>query len=136
MIRFISWFKPYAKYFLVAWIIIILTVSSIPSLRPLTIHTPKSDIRLDYLLHFCEYGSLAFLAFLSFADRNFRMDLKKYTVITAGLMLFSMFDEFHQKLIPGRTFNMKDIYSNFTGIHAGLIFCIVVFRILGRRQQD
>ena len=133
MIRLITWFRPYSGYLLVAWIIIILTLSSIPTLKPLRIETPKSSIRLDYLLHFCAYGSLAFLAYLSFTERNFRMNLKKYVTITGCLILFSLLDEFHQKLIPGRTFNVKDIYSNITGIIAGLVFCVVVFRMLERK---
>jgi len=132
MIRLITLFRPYSRYLLAAWVILIFTVSSIPSLKPLRIETPKSFIRLDYLIHFCEYGSLAFLAYLSFAERNFRINLKKYFLITACLIIFSLLDEFHQKLIPGRTFNMKDIYSNIAGIIAGLVFCVVVFRILKR----
>ena len=135
MIKLITWFRPYSGYLLTAWIIIILTLSSIPSLKPLRIETPKSSIRLDYLIHFCEYGSLAFLAYLSFAGSNFRINLKKFLLITAGLILFSLLDEFHQKLIPGRTFNVKDIYSNIAGIVAGLVFCVVVFRILERKQD-
>ena len=136
MIRLITWFRPYSGYLLAAWIVLIITLSSIPSLKPLRIETPKSFIRLDYLIHFCEYGSLAFLAYLSFAERNFRMNLKKYVIITTGLILFSLLDEFHQKLIPGRTFNMKDIYSNFAGIIAGLVFCVTIFRNLGRKQEE
>jgi len=136
MIRLITWFRPYSGYLLVVWIIIIFTLSSIPSLKPLRIETQKSFIRLDYLIHFCEYGSLAFLAYLSFAERNFRMNMKKYFLITAGLILFSLIDEFHQKLIPGRTFNVKDIYSNIAGLVAGLVFCVVVFRMLERKQDS
>lgn len=133
MFRLIEAIKPYSKYFLVAWIIIILTMSSIPSLPTLKIQTQKSVIRLDYLIHFCEYGSLAFLAFLTFADSRFRMSLMKYLTITAGLILFAVLDEFHQKLIPGRSFNVIDIYSNIIGIVAVLVFCIVVFRRISNR---
>jgi VanZ family protein len=133
MLRLITGIKPSSKYIFIAWMIIILTVSSIPKLPAMKIETERGIIRLDYFIHICEYGSLAFLAFLSFADNNFRLNLKKYAFLTAGLILFSLLDEFHQKLIPGRTFNVKDIYSNLTGIMSGLIFCVVVFRYLQRR---
>jgi VanZ family protein len=132
MLRLIKGIKPYSKYLFIAWVVIILTVSSIPKLPAMKIETERGIIRLDYFIHICEYGSLAFLAFLSFADNNFRLNMKKYALVTAGLILFSLLDEFHQKLIPGRAFNVKDIYSNLTGIMAALVTCVILFRYLGK----
>lgn len=134
MIRLIIWCKPFARYLLVAWIVAIVTVSSIPSLPTAKIHTAKTDIRLDYLIHFCEYGFLSFLAFLSFAGDNFKVSLKKFILIAFILIAFAVLDEFHQKLIPGRAFNPKDIWSNITGIAAAIIFCLFVFRKIVRRE--
>jgi VanZ family protein len=128
MLKLITWFKPFAGYLLVVTTIFILVVSSIPSMPTLKIHTAKTDIRLDYLIHFLEYGFLAFLAYLTFTNSDFKMPLKKYLLITFLVVCFALFDEFHQKLIPGRTFNVKDIISNLTGIVASLAFCILVFR--------
>jgi VanZ family protein len=132
MLRLITAFRPYSRYFFIAWLLIIMTVSSIPKLPV----TEKGIIRLDYLIHFCEYGSLAFFAFLTYAGRSFSPGLKRYLLISAGLILFALADEFHQKLIPGRAFNMNDIYSNFTGILAGLVFCVVVFRRIRESQRE
>ena len=132
MLRLITWIKPYSKYLFIAWMVIIMTVSSIPKLPVMKIETGRGIIRLDYFIHICEYGSLAFLAFLSFADDKLRLSIKKYALLTAGLIAFSLVDEFHQKLIPGRTFNVKDIYSNLTGIVAALVTCLVLFRYLGK----
>jgi VanZ family protein len=128
MLKLITWFKPFAGYLLVVTTICILVVSSISSIPTLKIHTAKSDIRLDYLIHFIEYGFLAFLAYLTFTTSDFKMTVKKYLLITFLVICFALFDEFHQKLIPGRTFNVKDIISNLTGILASLAFCILVFR--------
>jgi VanZ family protein len=135
MLRLIKGIKPYSKYLFIAWMVIILTVSSIPKLPVMKIETERGTIRLDYIIHICEYGSLAFLAFLSFADDNFRLNLKKYVLLTAGIILFSLLDEFHQKLIPGRSFNVKDIYSNLAGIMAALVFCVVVFRYIEKSRK-
>ncbi len=135
MLRLITGIKPYSKYLFIAWMVIIMTVSSIPKLPAMKIETDRGIIRLDYFIHICEYGSLAFLGFLSLADDNFRLNLKTYALLTAGLIVFSLVDEFHQKLIPGRTFNVKDIYSNLTGIFAALVTCLVVFRILRKAQE-
>jgi VanZ family protein len=136
MIRLIIWCKPFAKYLLAAWIIAVIIVSSIPRLPTLKIHTAKSDIRLDYFIHFCEYGIMAFMAFLSFAGKEFKMNYKRWILLTLGLILFAVLDEFHQKLIPGRSFNIKDILSNISGILAVLVFCIVIFRMIIHREFD
>ncbi|MBK7131900.1 MAG: VanZ family protein [Bacteroidales bacterium] len=128
MFRLIQFLRPYARYFLITWLLIIITVSSIPSIPTLKIHTAKSEIRLDYLIHFCEYGLLAGMAFLAFVSSEFKMTNKRFFLITSCLILFAVLDEYHQKLIPGRAFNLKDIYSNIAGILAALVFCVVVFR--------
>lgn len=128
MYKLITFLRPYAKYFLAVWIIAIITVSSVPSIPTLKIHTQKADIRLDYLIHFLEYGSLAFLAYLSFAGKDFRVSALKYLILTVCLIIFAMADEWHQVIIPGRTFNPKDLISNLAGIAGGLVFCVVVFR--------
>jgi len=128
MYKLIIFLRPYAKYFLAAWIIAIITVSSIPSIPVLKIHTQKADIRLDYLIHFLEYGSLAFLAYLSFAGKDFSVSALKYLILTVCLIIFALADESHQIIIPGRTFNPKDIISNIAGIICGLVLCVLVFR--------
>jgi VanZ family protein len=136
MLRLIIFLRPFARYFLIAWLITILIVSSVPSIPTLKIHTAKSEIRLDYLIHFCEYGILAGMAFLTFVNSEFRLSFRKFFIITAGLILFAILDEFHQKLIPGRAFNAKDIYSNIAGVFGALVFCIVVFRIIFRNKSS
>jgi VanZ family protein len=128
MVRLIIWLKPFAGYILIAWITAILIVSSVPSLPVLKIQTANSEIRLDYLIHFCEYGILAFMAFLTFSGKEFRMKYRRFVMITICVALFAVLDEFHQKYIPGRSFNVKDILSNFTGILAALILCAAFFR--------
>jgi VanZ family protein len=136
MLKLIIWCKPFAKYLLAAWIIVVVLVSSIPHLPTLKIHTARSDIRLDYLIHFCEYGIMALMAFLSFSGREFKMNYKKWIFLTLGLILFAVLDELHQKLIPGRSFNLRDILSNVSGILAILIFCIIVFRMIIQREYQ
>ena len=120
--------RPASRYLLAGWIITIVLVSSVPSIPTLKIHAAKTEIRLDYLIHFFEYGVLAFMAFLSFAGKEFKMSYRKFILITLCLIMFAILDEFHQKLIPGRSYNIKDIISNISGILTALAFCVVVFR--------
>ena len=130
MIKLIILLRPFARYLLIAWAITIIVVSSTPNIPTMKIHMTKGEIRLDYLFHFLEYGALTGLCFLTFAGDQFRMGLRKALKITALLCLFAILDEYHQKLIPGRSFNYVDILSNLTGIITGVISCIVIFRII------
>ena len=128
MLQLIIRLRPIAKYLLVAAIILIITVSSLPSLPIPKLETVKGGIRLDYLFHFIEYVGLSFLAFLTFAGKEFQLRFKKVFYLTISLLAFCILDEFHQKFIPGRTFNSNDISSNVMGVFLGVGFCVVVFR--------
>jgi VanZ family protein len=70
------------------------------------------------------------MAFLSFAGNEFKITYKKYILLILSLILFAVLDEYHQKLIPGRSFNIKDILSNVTGILAVTAFTVIVFRLI------
>ena len=120
--------KPFSKYLLIAWAIIIITLSSTPSIPTLKIHTREFSIRLDYLIHVVEYGILAYLAFLSFAKNMLRLNPRKYLLITFLLIVFAFADEFHQKYIPGRSYNIYDFISNTAGIITALICYIMITR--------
>jgi VanZ family protein len=78
-------------------------------------------------MHFIEYGFLAFITFLAFAGNNFRIPVRKAILITGSLVLFAVADEFHQKLIPGRSFNVNDIFSNISGIIVITGFTLLIF---------
>lgn len=138
MLRIIKLIRPVAKYLMVIWLLTILIVSSIPYIPTLKIHTQRAEFRLDYLMHFCEYGFLAFLTFLSFAEDEFSIGFRKAVIIIVSLMLIAFLDELHQKLIPGRTYNINDILSNLTGIVAAGIFTLIVFRLIrnGLKNAD
>ena len=135
MFRLFQLFKPYSGYFLVAYAIAVITISSIPHIPTLKIHTPGAEIRLDYLIHFCEYGIMALLSYLTFAENDFQLKGRKYFLIGAGLILFAVLDEFHQKLIPGRSFNVFDMLSNVLGIITTLAVAPLFFRILVRNVK-
>ena len=130
MLKLIIFLRPFARYLLITWALTIIIFSSIPNIPTLKIHTARAEIRLDYLMHFCEYGFLTFVTFLSFTGSEFRMNYLKIILITISLILFAVADELHQKLIPGRSYSIKDILSNVAGILAGIIFCLVVFRFI------
>jgi VanZ family protein len=127
MLKLIIFLRPFAWYMLIAWVLTIIVVSSTPNVPTLKIHTAKSEIRLDYLMHFCEYGVLTFITFLSFAGNEFKINYRRVVLIIVSLILFAILDELHQKFIPGRSFNTRDILSNVSGILGTTILTIVIF---------
>lgn len=132
MKKLIIFLRPFSNVLLIIWALTILSISSLPNLPSPKIETVGFKIRLDYFFHFSEYGILGFLAFLTFASERFIIGSKKYLIITMSLILFAVADEFHQKIIPGRSFNVKDILSNISGIVAAVIFCTFIFRNIAK----
>lgn len=128
ILRLILFIRPVSKYLLAVWAVTIITFSSIPSLPTLKLHAGEFSIRLDYLIHFLEYGGLALLAFITFAGKDLSLSFRKFLIIAVSAVIFALLDEYHQKFIPGRSFNPVDIISDLTGIFAALIFCITIFR--------
>jgi|ERR1035437_57112 VanZ family protein len=135
MLKLIIFLRPFARYLLIAWVLTIIILSSLPNIPTLKIHTARAEIRLDYMMHFCEYGVLTFMAHLSFTGKEFKINYKKFILITVSLILFAILDELHQKLIPGRTYSLKDIVSNVTGILAAGLFTLIVFKVIGNRLK-
>jgi VanZ family protein len=135
MLKLIIILRPVARYLLIAWGLTIIILSSIPNIPTLKIHTAKAEFRLDYLMHFCEYGVLTFVTFLSFAGEEFKIRFRKFIIITVLLILFAALDELHQKLIPGRTCSINDVASDVTGVLAAIIFTLIIFRSIGIRLK-
>lgn len=132
MLRLITIIKPFSGYILAAWVIMIIVISLTPDLPVLKLHTAKKEIRLDYVIHFCEYGFMAFMAYLAFSRRDFRITAAGLVTITACIILFALAEEFHQRMVPGRTFNFKDIISNILGI----VTALGVFSVINRKMNN
>ena len=135
MLKLMIFLRTISRYLLIAWVLMIIILSSIPNIPTLKIHTARVEIRLDHIMHFCEYGVLTFMAFLSFAGNEFEINYKKFILITGSLILFAVLDELHQKLIPGRTCSINDVASDVTGVLAAIIFTVLVFRSIGIRLK-
>jgi VanZ family protein len=133
MLYLINYIRPWARYLLIIWILAIVTVSSSPGIPTLKIHTQKAEIRIDYLLHIIEYGSLVFLALLTFSGKDFSVSVRRAATIVAAILLFAFADEFHQKLVPGRSYNIYDFVSNAAGTLAGWLVSIILFRLVKKK---
>lgn len=117
--RFINKMKIF-KYLFYFWMITIFVVSSIPDISAgsLSLNADGLSLRLDYLFHFLVYLILTLTFFLwKIEEPKKKIMLQIFLIAT----IFALIDEFHQKIIPGRTFNPYDIFYNFLGIWVGLL---------------
>lgn len=93
------------------WCGLIFYLSSIPKLR--AAENPFWDEIIRSILHFIIYGVL-FLLF--FRAMNALKEKKDYLWPLVLSVLYSISDEFHQSLVPTRTFQLKDLVVDFAGV--------------------
>ncbi len=117
------WKKPYAPPLL--WAAVILTGSSV-SIPP----GPEQDDwtnlfgNIDKLGHFSEYLIFALLLGIGFLKMN--KNLKTSMVRVLGIIcFFALFDEYHQRFIPGRS---CDLFDYATDMFAGFFACIILWK--------
>ena len=99
--------------------ILIVYLSSIPNFVILKSGS-RTDQILSNLAHIPAYGILTILWIKSFngtfANRNY---IFVNILILAGLVLFSVSDEIHQSLVPGRIASIMDVGLDLIGILLG-----------------
>jgi len=104
-------------------------MSSIPQIPVPKIKAFDSIIRLDYFVHFIEYFILSIFFILWRLDKKSIFKLRTFLLyIVIGLSI-AFLDEFHQILIPGRTFNIIDFMLNGSG------FIMGAFVMYGRKRE-
>jgi VanZ family protein len=106
------------------WLLSILLVAT-GSLLPASSPVMRAVGRLPIgqkVLHFCAYTCLALLALLTIKQRP-RAVLAALAMILLGVAL-----EFGQKLVPGRAYEIRDMFINGAGVLTG-----IAIGILGRR---
>lgn len=103
------------------WIAAILYFTLIPNSPKLKVDIKNQSFRLDYILHFLVYFSLAILYLLWKADKYFKVKPVLLVYFFIGGLILSGLSEYAQTFIPGRTFNPVDFYSNVSGIIVGVI---------------
>jgi len=93
---------------------------------PVRIHEFINLNHGDKILHFLLIGGANGLAIL-LIDTKIKMHPKLIAAITAIVLTLSTMEEFTQKLFPYRTFSLKDLVANYTGIiFFGLIALFLV----------
>ncbi|UCG62917.1 MAG: VanZ family protein [Candidatus Zixiibacteriota bacterium] len=103
----------------------IIAVSSIPHLRGPSIEIPGAD----KIVHGIEYGVFAFLIFRSFFNFSDNFSLRGTLACAATfIVIFAVFDEFYQRSVPGRQFDVSDMIADIIG-------ALLVLLIIGMRKR-
>ena len=109
---------------MILWVVLICCVvvgSLVPAASPVIVAIGRVHISLK-VLHFCAYTSLALIALVAVRRRSAAV-LAALAMILLGVAL-----EFGQKLVPGRSCEIRDMVINGAGVLTG-----IAIGILGRR---
>ncbi len=107
---------------LIVYAALVLAVSSIPNLKSPDV---PAFLPLDKVAHFVEYAVLAFLALRS-VERLVQRRAVAWTY--AFTAVFAVVDEYHQKFVPGRQFDMFDLVADLAGAAAALVLILIIRR--------
>jgi len=128
MYRIITQFRPYARVLLAFWVILIIVLAVMSDIDVPRVIRGKLNIRLDYPIHFLEHTSLAILAMISFITIGFKQQMKRVLTLLAMLILFAIFTEMLQLLVPSRAFELRDMGLNIMGSIIGTLFTALLYR--------
>lgn len=110
------------------WVVLILYFTLTPSSPKMKVEIKEDSFRLDYILHFLVYFSLAILYLLWKANRFLKVQIRSSIYFLLIALVLSGIGEYVQSYIPGRTFNPLDYYSNAAGIILGVLLPRLVLR--------
>lgn len=128
MYRLITLFRPYARILLVLWVILIIILAVVSDINVPRFARGRLDIRLDYPVHFLEHTALAILAMISFITIDFHRQSRRFLLLLLMLVLFGIFAEMLQLMVPARTFDLHDMALNILGSFTGTLFTILLYR--------
>ena len=109
------------------WVAIILYFTLTPNGPQMKVDVKEQSFRLDYILHFLVYFSLAILYLLWKAEIFLKVKVKYLIYFLAGALILSGLIEYAQLYIPGRSFNPIDYLSNAAGIILGVVIPKILF---------
>lgn len=128
MSRLITFFRPYARILLAIWLLLIIIFAVLPDLPMPRLARGKMDIRLDYPIHYLEHTGLAILAMISFITTSFKGQRRRFITILLLLIMFAIFAEMLQLLIPARSFELSDMGLNILGSLTGTFITWLIYQ--------
>ena len=104
-------------------ILLVITGSLLPASSPVIRAVGRLPVS-QKVLHFCGYTWLAILAFLTIKRRSLAV------MLALSMILLGVALEFGQKLVPGRAFEIRDMFINGFGVLSGIAIGMLSRRIL------
>lgn len=117
---------------MILWVVLICCVvigSLAPAASPLMVAVGRLQISLK-VLHFCAYTSLALIALIAVRRKSAAV-LAALAMILLGVSL-----EFGQKLVPGRSCEIRDMFINGVGVLTGIAIGIPSRRIASAASRS
>jgi VanZ family protein len=115
-----------SRWLFAIWIVSLLLVvigSLLPAGSPVVRVVAKLPVS-QKVLHFLAYTWLALLALLAFRSRSLAV------AAALGMILLGVTLEFGQRLVPGRSFEIRDMFINGFGVLTGLALGILSRQIV------
>jgi len=109
----------------VVWMAVIFWLSSRPGPAPAGIEIP------DKIAHFAVYAVLGALLWRAAAPLGAGAAAALGIVICA---LYGVSDEFHQRLVPGRTADVRDWIADIAGAAAAVVVTVLIIWCGARRR--
>ena len=111
----------------VAWAAVILALTSLPGAQ-----VPEVELAyVDKLMHFALYGVLGVLT--ARAARPGARAWRPVAASVAGIALVGALDEWHQRLVPGRSADAADWLADVAGATVGVL---AAARVLALRDSQ
>ncbi len=92
------------------------------------------DKTVRTIAHFSEYALLSFLFTINLSLYKLR-EIKKAALALSGCFIFSVFDEIHQIFVPGRSFQLIDLFFDFLGALTGLLVFHLISIFFSKRKK-
>jgi len=110
---------------LLAWIILIFSVSSVPIIDMEGVGLPEG---FDKIAHYFEYLILALFFHHGLSGRTVRRRLPVELLVLAACLAVAAVDEVHQGYVPGRDPSIFDFAADTAGILTGIIIGVRMIR--------
>ena len=129
----------FSKYLFHIWLFLIVLVNIIPTNTTPVLEqgTPRiMNICFDHLLHFVGFFLLPLLYYISLRYGKLRHKTCHYLTILIISLVMAVLVELVQKALPYRSFSIKDIFYNLTGVIIGFsVFHYIIKRALLKQTK-
>ncbi len=118
---------------LIAWIVMIFALSSIPGLSSDDVKLPTG---FDKLIHFIEYAVFALLYYRGLSYGGVRVRWSIVLIVIASGIAVAALDEMYQSYIPRRDSSLYDLVMDSAGIVTGTFAAVLRHIVQIRRAAE